>query len=99
MFLKSQSGKAVELIEGDEDCEMALTWIAKLEEANDRFRLIERNDEFYLNMIADTEKMIGACRSELISKAKKSKLRSFAAGAIFFIILCTMAGLEKMGFL
>ena len=31
MFLKSQSGKAVELIEGDEDCEMALTWIAKLE--------------------------------------------------------------------
>jgi hypothetical protein len=50
----------VELIEGDEDCEMALTWIAKLEEANDRFRLIERNDEFYLNMTADTEKMIGA---------------------------------------
>ena len=97
LFLKSQSRKAVELIEGDEDCEMALTWIAKLEEANEKFRLIERNDEFYLNMIADTEEIIRACRSELGSKAKKSKLRTFAVWAIFFIILCTMIGLEEMG--
>ena len=99
LFLKSQSRKAVELIEGDEDCEMALTWIAKLEEANEKLRLIERNDEFSLNMIADTEEIIRACRSELGSKAKKSKLRTFAAGAIFFIILCTMTVLETMGFL
>ena len=84
-------------IEGDEDREMALTWIAKLEEANERFRLIERNDEFYLNMIADTEKIIGTCRSELSNKAKKSKLRWGAAVAIWFIVICTMIGLEEMG--